>query len=166
MSSSILSCKAAVSRFWVFWIKNTIKLVMIVVVVLMMSCQVSLKPKIGPLMAQTMTQPSAMMNAIGCPTAFAMAPAKRENQADRPPDDVDDAADVGDDMAPPFRRFAPRGRRSNARGRTATSPYPARCKGRTSPFGQRDGRLEFSGNVRIRASESGPRPSQDVNPGS
>ena len=32
---------AAVSRFWVFWRRNTIRKVTMVVLVLMMSCQVS-----------------------------------------------------------------------------------------------------------------------------
>ena len=42
ISSSILICMAAVSRFWVFWITNTMRKVTIVVPVLMTSCQVSL----------------------------------------------------------------------------------------------------------------------------
>lgn len=37
-----LACMAAPSRFWVFWIRKTIRNVMIVVPVLMISCQVSL----------------------------------------------------------------------------------------------------------------------------
>ena len=52
ISSASLSCKASVSRFWVFWIRNTIRNVTIVVEVLITSCQVSLKPKNGPLIAQ------------------------------------------------------------------------------------------------------------------
>jgi len=40
-SSSILRCRAWLSRFWVFWIRNTIRNVTMVVEVLMMSCQVS-----------------------------------------------------------------------------------------------------------------------------
>ena len=39
---------AAVSRFCVFWIRNTIRNVTMVVPVLMTSCQVSLKPNSGP----------------------------------------------------------------------------------------------------------------------
>jgi hypothetical protein len=42
ISSSSFNCRATVSRFWVFWIKKTIKKVMIVVPVLMTSCHVSL----------------------------------------------------------------------------------------------------------------------------
>lgn len=47
-SSSSLACTAAPSRFCVFWIRKTIRKVMIVVEVLMMSCQVSEKPRAGP----------------------------------------------------------------------------------------------------------------------
>ena len=42
ISSDSLSCSAMVSRFCVFWIRNTIRKVTIVVEVLMTSCQVSL----------------------------------------------------------------------------------------------------------------------------
>ena len=52
ISSASLSCNAIVSRFWVFWIRNTIRKVTIVVEVLITSCQVSLNPKNGPLIAQ------------------------------------------------------------------------------------------------------------------
>ena len=45
----------AVAIFWVFWIRNTIKKVTIVVPVLMTNCHVSEKPKNGPLTAQTIT---------------------------------------------------------------------------------------------------------------
>ena len=48
ISSSSLICIASVSRFWVFWIRNTIRNVMMVVPVLITSCQVSVNPKIGP----------------------------------------------------------------------------------------------------------------------
>ena len=41
------------SRFCVFWIRNTIRNVTIVVPVLMTSCHVSLKPNSGPVTAQT-----------------------------------------------------------------------------------------------------------------
>ena len=50
-----LGLDAAPSRFWVFWIRNTIRKVMIVVPVLMTSCQVSEKPKNGPVTAHTTT---------------------------------------------------------------------------------------------------------------
>src|ERR1035437_9477002 len=49
MSSASLSCNAMVSRYCVFWIRNTISAVTIVVVVLMPSCQVLLNSKNGPL---------------------------------------------------------------------------------------------------------------------
>ena len=52
-SSSSLACIAAPSRFWLFWIRNTIRKVMMVVPVLMMSCQVSEKWNTGPVTAQT-----------------------------------------------------------------------------------------------------------------
>ena len=42
ISSSSLSWRASVSRFWVFWIRKTIRNVMIVVPVLITSCHVSL----------------------------------------------------------------------------------------------------------------------------
>src|SRR4051794_28963995 len=44
---------AAPSRFWVFWIKNTIKKVTMVVPVLMINCQVSENPNSGPVTAHT-----------------------------------------------------------------------------------------------------------------
>ena len=44
---------ATLSRFWVFWIRKTIRKVTMVVPVLMTSCQVSLKWKSGPVTAQT-----------------------------------------------------------------------------------------------------------------
>ena len=50
---------AAVSRFCVFWITNTIRKVTIVVAVLITSCQVSLKPKNGPSIAHTTMLASA-----------------------------------------------------------------------------------------------------------
>ena len=52
ISSASFSCTASVSRFWVFWIRNTIRKVTIVVAVLITSCQVSLKPNSGPITAQ------------------------------------------------------------------------------------------------------------------
>ncbi|KUJ02011.1 hypothetical protein AR275_15235 [Stenotrophomonas maltophilia] len=47
ISSSSLICIAAVSAFCVCWIRNTIRKVMMVVPVLITSCQVSLKPNTG-----------------------------------------------------------------------------------------------------------------------
>ena len=52
-NSSSLICSASASRFCVLWIRNTIRKVTIVVPVLIMSCQVSLQWKIGPVTAQT-----------------------------------------------------------------------------------------------------------------
>src|SRR4051812_44700007 len=48
INSSSLVWMAAPSRFWMFWIRNTIRNVTIVVPVLMTSCHVSEKPKNGP----------------------------------------------------------------------------------------------------------------------
>src|SRR5437762_2277899 len=53
--------------------RNTIKNVMMVVPVLMTSCQVLLKWKIGPVTAQRATTPSAARNACGRPVARAVA---------------------------------------------------------------------------------------------
>ena len=51
----------------------------LVVPVLITSCQVSLKPKMGPVMAQVTTTITATRKAIGYPVACAVALAKREN---------------------------------------------------------------------------------------
>jgi hypothetical protein len=67
-SSSSLRCIALVSRFWVCWMRKTIRKVTIVVPVLITSCQLSEKPKSGPTTAQAMTVPAAMVNAGGLPT--------------------------------------------------------------------------------------------------
>ena len=53
--------------------RKTIKNVMMVVPVLMTSCQVLLKWKIGPVTAQRITTPSAARNACGRPVARAVA---------------------------------------------------------------------------------------------
>ena len=76
-SSSSLACIAAPSRFWVFWIRNTIRKVMMVVPVLITSCQVSLNPKIGPVAAQTATIPRQAMKVHGLPAILAVRVAKR-----------------------------------------------------------------------------------------
>jgi hypothetical protein len=60
---------ASESRFCVFWIKNTIKKVTIVVPVLMTSCQVSLKRKSGPEMPQTRITATATAKAAGRPAS-------------------------------------------------------------------------------------------------
>jgi hypothetical protein len=69
---------AALSRFCEFWITKTIKKVKIVVPVLITSCHVSLKPKMGPVRSQARTTPAASANAIGWPAARAVQFAKRE----------------------------------------------------------------------------------------
>src|SRR5690349_19856032 len=55
------------SRFWVFWIRKTIRKVMIVVPVLITSCQTSEKWKNGPLMAQTTMIATATRKAQAVP---------------------------------------------------------------------------------------------------
>ena len=60
MISSSLICTASPSRFWLFWITNTMRNVQMVVPVLMMSCQPSEYPKKGPHAAQTTTLPAAI----------------------------------------------------------------------------------------------------------
>src|SRR5215212_2752814 len=73
---------AAPSRFCVFWIRNTIRKVTIVVPVLMTSCQVSEKPKNGPVTAQTIMSTTESANVRGFPVARATAPAKAVNILD------------------------------------------------------------------------------------
>src|SRR5690349_16900508 len=53
---------------------------MMVVPVLMISCQVSLKPKIGPLSAHAMMMSTAVQNVAGRPEARAVDFAKRVNR--------------------------------------------------------------------------------------
>jgi hypothetical protein len=60
--------------------RKTIKKVMIVVPVLMTSCQVSLNPKSGPVTAHAATTATAIMNVTGLPVILAVNFAKRENQ--------------------------------------------------------------------------------------
>ena len=67
MMASCLIFIASVSRFCVFWIMNTIRKVMIVVLVLMISCQVSENCRIGPLIHQTISTPRAIINTHGRP---------------------------------------------------------------------------------------------------
>lgn len=80
ISSSSLICIASASRFCVFWMRNTIRNVMMVVPVLMTSCQVSLKSKRGPLRPQTTTTHRASMKARGPPMTRAAVWANRENR--------------------------------------------------------------------------------------
>jgi hypothetical protein len=62
-----LRCSAVLSRFCVFWIRNTIRNVIIVVPVLMTSCQVSEKLNAGPDAAQIMTTAQAAAKVEGRP---------------------------------------------------------------------------------------------------
>jgi hypothetical protein len=62
--------------------RNTIRKVMMVVPVLMMSCQVSLKPKSGPVSAQASTAASAAAKAAGLAAVREARFAKRPNQED------------------------------------------------------------------------------------
>src|SRR6188508_1870190 len=62
-SSFNLSCRARESLFCARWIRKTMMNVMMVVPVLMTSCQVSDQRKIGPLINQTMMVPAARQNA-------------------------------------------------------------------------------------------------------
>ena len=76
-SSLSLSWIASPSLFWVCWMRNTIRNVTMVVPVLMTSCQVSEKSKIGPVIAQTRTIPSASAKAGTLPVKCVAAEAKR-----------------------------------------------------------------------------------------
>src|SRR5437667_11041189 len=79
MSSSSFTWIASESRFCVLWMRNTIRNVITVVAVLMMSCQVSLKPKIGPVIAHAAITNTASVKASGLPVAFADHLVKRVN---------------------------------------------------------------------------------------
>src|ERR1043165_3005156 len=68
------------SLFCVFWIKNTIRNVMIVVPVLITNCQVSEKSNIGPVIAQTTTVPAANKKATELPVAFVAHSANRSKK--------------------------------------------------------------------------------------
>src|SRR5215217_4720300 len=68
---------ALASRFCVLWMRNTIRNVTMVVLVLMTSCQVSLKPKRGPVMAHVRMMAAAMRKAAGRPVACAVHFASR-----------------------------------------------------------------------------------------
>ncbi|MNX89065.1 hypothetical protein D3C86_1210640 [compost metagenome] len=67
---------AAASRFWVFWIRKTIRKVMMVVPVLITNCQVSLNLKTGPVAAQTRTSSRHRMKVHGRPATLAVVLAK------------------------------------------------------------------------------------------
>ncbi len=77
-SSSILICSASVSRFWVFWMRKTMRKVTMVVEVLITSCQVSLKSKNGPLIAHNRINPRATTKVGGRPAQLDRRWAKRE----------------------------------------------------------------------------------------
>ena len=76
INSSSFACSAVPSRFCVFWMRNTMRNVTMVVPVLMTSCHVSEKPKIGPLNPQTITIAQQRMKVIGRPAACAIVVAK------------------------------------------------------------------------------------------
>ena len=84
-SSSILICSASVSRFWVFWMRKTMRKVTMVVEVLITSCQVSLKSKSGPLIAHNRINPRATTKVGGRPAQLDRRWAKRENSWRRTP---------------------------------------------------------------------------------
>lgn len=73
MSSSSFAWTAAPSRFCVFWMRKTIRKVIMVVPVLMISCQVSEYPANGPAIAQMITMRQQQTNVIGWPAAWATA---------------------------------------------------------------------------------------------
>src|SRR5215212_5331299 len=74
---------AAPSRFCVFWIRKTMRKVTMVVPVLMINCQVSEYPKIGPVAAQTRITITQSANVIGRPDSFATAAAKAVNALEK-----------------------------------------------------------------------------------
>src|SRR5690242_16947582 len=78
ISSFNLACTAASDRLVDDWIRNTMRNVTIVVLVLMMSCQVSDHPKKGPLTSQTRISTQAAMKVTGLP---ARSEIFRENAA-------------------------------------------------------------------------------------
>ena len=63
---------ATLSRFCVFWIRKTIRKVMMVVPVLMTSCQVSLNRNSGPVTAHTRMMSRAIPNVAGWPAPRAV----------------------------------------------------------------------------------------------
>src|SRR5687767_6469187 len=67
MISSSFICSASVSRFCVFWIRNTMRKVTIVVPVLITNCHVSEKPKRGPVVAQSRMIATAAAKVEGLP---------------------------------------------------------------------------------------------------
>jgi hypothetical protein len=70
---------AAPSRFCVFWIKKTIRNVMMVVPVLMISCHVSEKPNSGPVTPQITITITQTAKVSGFPAEWATADASSVN---------------------------------------------------------------------------------------
>jgi hypothetical protein len=70
---------ASESRFCVLWIKNTIKNVIMVVPVLITSCQVSLNPNSGPVTAHNTIISTAAKKVIGLPLKRAVRFVNRVN---------------------------------------------------------------------------------------
>jgi hypothetical protein len=68
-----------VSRFCVFWIRNTMRKVTMVVPSIDDERQVSLKPNIGPVTSQARIVPSASPKDTGRPESCAVFLAKRVN---------------------------------------------------------------------------------------
>src|SRR5437016_188509 len=77
-SSLSLRWMACASLFWARWMRNTIRKVTMVVLVLMTSCQVSEKAKKGPLTSQMMIESTASPNAAELPD---QSVARRESRA-------------------------------------------------------------------------------------
>ena len=74
-----MRCIASVSWFCVFWIRNTIRKVTIVVPVLITSCQVSLNLNSGPVIAHAAITSRARPKLNGRPAKRDAALARREN---------------------------------------------------------------------------------------
>src|SRR5262249_17259030 len=70
---------ASASRFCVFWIRNTIRKVTIVVPVFITSCHVSLNPNKGPVINQARITTTAIIKVTGLPLTLAVHFAKRVN---------------------------------------------------------------------------------------
>ena len=69
---------------WLVWMANTMRNVTIVVPVLITSCQVSEKPKSGPMAAQTMTTSAAAPIVQGVPAHRVIAEARRSYGRETP----------------------------------------------------------------------------------
>jgi hypothetical protein len=64
----------------VFWIRNTVRNVTMVVAVFIINCQVSLNPTIGPVAAHTKMISTAAAKVLGCPTVREVHLANRSNK--------------------------------------------------------------------------------------